>query len=549
MAKRTTPKSGTKPKAKPRPSIPARESKMAADRLIPPPDGVVVRMYRIGHGDCFLLAFPGAAPDKPVYVLIDCGYKPGSPAKLTGSTPAQVAANIRGATGGHIDVVVITHEHQDHVNAFTAANFGKGEDAEHVKIGQVWFAWTEDPEDELANKLRKAYGDQLLGLSEARNRLAAAGDVKRAEAIDEFLAFELGGDIFPIQPALLGAAAKNPEKSQNKQAMKLVKDRAAHVEYFRPHEKILPLPGNEAVRVFALGPPRDADALHDLDPQGEEEFHLAAGLRSPASYFAMAARPIDPASPGLNRSPFSRRYAIELANACQDPESGTFFTEHYGHAAALPSFTTPAGATSSPTDELAPNNAEWRRIDKDWLYSAEQLALAMNGDTNNASLVLAFELGHGGKVLLFAADAQRGNWVSWADAEFPDGENSVTAKDLLGRTVLYKVGHHCSHNATLDGQPDSTYPNLGWMAQGKHAQEFTAMITAVRAWAETQNGWDHPRKEIKDALIKKASGRVLQTDTSLKDMKKPGDVSDAVWKAFLGRTTGHDLFFDFTITI
>ena len=54
----------------------------------------------------------------------------------------------------------------------------------------------------------------------------------------------------------------------------------------------------------------------------------------------------------------------------------------------------------------------WRRIDQDWLYSAEQLALEMNNDTNNGSLVLAFELSPGGKVLLFAADAQRGSWVS-----------------------------------------------------------------------------------------------------------------------------------------
>ena len=45
------------------------------------------------------------------------------------------------------------------------------------------------------------------------------------------------------------------------------------------------------------------------------------------------------------------------------------------------------------------------------------------------------------------------------------------------------------------------------------------MITAVRAWAETQKGWDHPLKAIKDALLKKASGRVFQTDTAFAAMK------------------------------
>ena len=45
-----------------------------------PKSGVKVRMYRHGHGDCFLLAFPGKANgvSRNVYVLIDCGLKPGS---------------------------------------------------------------------------------------------------------------------------------------------------------------------------------------------------------------------------------------------------------------------------------------------------------------------------------------------------------------------------------------------------------------------------------------------------------------------------------------
>src|SRR5207247_1037341 len=104
-----------------------------------------------------------------------------------------------------------------------------------------------------------------------------------------------------------------------------------------------------------------------------------------------------------------------------------------------------------------------------------------NDQTNNASLVLAFELGKGGKVLLFAADAQRGNWASWTKKSWRDGDKTVQAKDLMSRTVLYKVGHHGSHNATLNGTANDIYANLSWMGAGEHAKEFTAMITAVRA--------------------------------------------------------------------
>ena len=172
----------------------------------------------------------------------------------------------------------------------------------------------------------------------------------------------------------------------------------------------------------------------------------------------------------------------------------------------------------NPEQDEVPANADFRRIDHDWLQSAETLALAMGNDTNNESLVLAFELGKGGKVLLFAADAQRGNWASWADGSFKDGNETVEVRDLLSRTVLYKTGHHGSHNATLSGDASSATPNLSWLGRGDHSSEFTAMVTAVRAWATQPTvGWDHPLKSIKDALLDKCSGQVFQTDTDFQD--------------------------------
>ena len=96
---------------------------------------------------------------------------------------------------------------------------------------------------------------------------------------------------------------------------------------------------------------------------------------------------------------------------------------------------------------------QWRRIDGDWLGAAETVALNLVGDTNNTSLVLAIEWGkrESGQVLLFAADAQVGNWLSWRDQKY-DGKK-VTADDLMRRVVLYKVGHHGSHNATVRRDP------------------------------------------------------------------------------------------------
>ena len=52
-------------------------------------------------------------------------------------------------------------------------------------------------------------------------------------------------------------------------------------------------------------------------------------------------------------------------------------------------------------------------------------------------------------VLLFAADAQVGNWLSWQDLKWTVDGRAVSGPDLLARTIFYKVGHHGSHNATL----------------------------------------------------------------------------------------------------
>ena len=58
-----------------------------------------------------------------------------------------------GPTGGHLDRVVATHEHQDHVSGFN----GTG-NAKRVEVDHVWLAWTENPADELAERSRCTEG-------------------------------------------------------------------------------------------------------------------------------------------------------------------------------------------------------------------------------------------------------------------------------------------------------------------------------------------------------------------------------------------------------
>lgn len=499
-------------------------------QLIPGKDEAVVRMYRIGHGDCFLIALPGADSTTPYYIVIDCGYKPGSPKFIHKKKIGDIVDDLFEACGGRIDLFVITHEHQDHCNGIwkpTAPYFEK------FTIANAWFAWTESPTDKLAIKLRKHHKDVLVGLVEARRQLALAASENdpAVQRLTSLLGLEWGGeDDTKTMPAAFAAAAKDPEASPNKQGMALVRRKALEtggdraVSYLRPGE-CPTLPGLDSHRAYVLGPPENEDLLADEDPKGDEGFKRLSSLTFSAAVQSSGA---DAAA-----SPFARKYHITKAQALEQD----WFAQRYGGD----------DVTEDRTDknEVA-GDAPWRRIDEEWLYSAESLALKLNTGINNTSLVLAFELPKSKKILLFVGDAQRGNWISWDEKPCKVDGKKVTARDILARTVLYKVGHHGSHNATLAGTDDDTYPNLGWMAQGRAADEFTAMITAVNKWAMDQKpAWVHPLPSIRQALEVKTGGRIFQTDE--KAPKKPADIPKAEWDRFLKRTQCEELHFTYTI--
>lgn len=495
-----------------------------------PKNGVAVRMFRQGHGDCFLIAMPRDGGGQPYYVLIDCGMKPGSQKFLDHQKPLrEMVREVHASCGGTIDLAILTHEHQDHLNGIWSKNDPPFADFD---IKEAWVAWTEDPDNVLADKLRKRHKDTLLGVIAARRQLAAvAGDDNSSvRRIDQLLRLELGGDRDNQSLAELLAAAEDPENSVNKQAMKLVKDKAAANRgcfFLTPGGEPLALEGSAGVRAFILGPPEDDELIADEDPKGDEAFP-----RDHSFSFAEAARPAN----GGPASPFRRQYGVPIKDALEGGAS--FFAEHYGRDEE--------GQDEADGAKVAAN-APWRRIDEDWLYSAETLAMKLNTGINNTSLVVAFELPESKKVLFFAADAQRGNWFSWKDVTFQDGGQTVDARNLLARTVLYKVGHHGSHNATLAGKPTDPYANLSWMAQGPHAGEFTALITAVNEWALTKNTppWVHPLPSIKTALRRKAQGRVLQIDENAPT--KPSNVSAGEWKRFSKRLGLNELYFDLTV--
>jgi hypothetical protein len=183
----------------------------------------------------------------------------------------------------------------------------------------------------------------------------------------------------------------------------------------------------------------------------------------------------------------------------------------------------PDDTTKLVEDVYQARDASWRRIDADWLGAASQVALNLDSDTNNTSLALAFEWGRPGKgmVLLFPGDAQVGNWLSWRDHSFKSsGQRTLSTDELLSRTVVYKVGHHASHNATLRRDPRETSPGneLGVPYGLELMNDIIAMIPVDWAAAQKKmpDPWRMPHEPLYRRLREKARRRVLRSDSELR---------------------------------
>jgi len=477
---------------------------------------VRVRMYRQFLGDCFLITFG----EDQAHMLIDCGVIAGT----EGATERMraVAQDIYDSTKGHLDVLVATHEHWDHLSGFLQAQ----DIFDRMTVENVWLAWTEDPNDEVARSLRNKRGQTRLTVNAAIQRLGMLGPAgfQLAERLGSLM------DFFQEERSatVLGAAKGRTTED----AMNWVGARSgATIHYCAPGEKAIELEGLEGIRIYVLGPPKDLSLIkRDLPSKRDPETYelsFAGGLdkaflRAATAYLEEPENLSAEEEEQIQRGqPFDRYYQIQADKAKTMP----FFKNHYGF------------------DNPAQDPQGWRRIDDDWLAVAGQLALQLDSDTNNTSLVLAIELVKSGKILLFAADAQVGNWLSWNTLSWSlsrgNGSNTtVTAADLLRRTVLYKVGHHGSHNATLreKGLELMTSP------------ELVAMIPVVQEMAKKKR-WNMPFPALARRLEEKTAGRILQSDRDLTAGGAAGG-DGAQWKAFCEQVSEGpgNLYFDYKVS-
>lgn len=457
---------------------------------------VNIKMYRVGElGDCFLLRFQSGS--NQTHVLIDCGSfrnGAGSIARMK-----EVAADIKKQLGtSRLDIIAGTHQHNDHLSGFVHAQ----KTFEAMKPGQVWLSWLDDPTDNEATAIGTDFNNFLTELRRVNKQLHSFTDNPVKEKVNELLGFYGIGN----GPERFNAKTEDLPAILPKQATEILQKLGSKKpKYLNPGE-IFNLPGipGGAVKVYVLGPPRNTTLLYDITPKSSETFdpHLASN--------GVQARHLRQALETLRGVKKTDLDEAEYPFAEPEFESDDFkwvWKSYYD------------------------KKNKWRTIDEDWLNQAERLALWLDDFTNNSSLVLAFEIVNSNKVLLFAADAQTGNWNSWKSVKWkkaPAGFNWLT---LMNNTVLYKVGHHGSHNSTL----------VEGLNNMKH-EELVALIPVEKTdgnLTKKTHPWKMPAEKLYKELKKRTQNRIIRMDD--------GPSRAEAWKKLPFKPTKSDLYCEYEV--
>ncbi len=409
---------------------------------------VSVRMYQVGFGDCFLLSFEYDGPASPGtraerHMLIDFGR---NARPHFGGDMKEVAQSIKDRCGGDLDVIVVTHRHEDHLSAFGQKSAAKliGDCAPRLIVR----SWTEDPAAEanagqpaLAANRRylagiraaRSFAAQVaqgfsLDATDAGRRLRGLADTEVANkaAVDQLTAWgEAGRPESPPEYLHYGAASSIGTR----------------------------IPG---VTFRLLGPPLPTDfpdIAKQIDDHPDEFWHL-----------------------------WQQRLPMALAGAAEADA-----TAAATHAPRRLARGRSAGALGA--GEIGPVRWLTDRVRKQQVTSLLRIVRWLDDVMNNTSVVLLIKAGD--RRLLFPGDAQFESW-KWITQASPDAARN--RKDLA-RVDLYKVGHHGSRNAT----PKQSLYKL-WAPDGGSARAVLSLMSTREGVYGESDETDVPNPKLKTGL-------------------------------------------------
>ncbi len=432
---------------------------------------------------------------------------------------------------GQLQRLIVSNVRLNHVSGFVFAE----KLFRRMEIEEIWLPASEDPGDERARVRVERRQQRLRELRRvARGLPREAKDLGRSLSgvLNLFGDCEQGGTT-PAPGESAAALLFLRAREQTGTRLRYLDTRAAPQPLFNDLS---------AVRAYVLGP-----QAATTPAAGQRASATQQGALDLAGSFLAAQQRV-----GLTaEEAVDYKELLERNLPFAPTEQTTYTTGTSTGATAAPVFAPATHADFFAAHYFAANE-NWRRIDFDWMGVARSLTLALDHEANNASLALIFEIAAGSdprhrRTLLFPGDAQTGAWKLWDELSWEVSDDSaspslprrVTARELLRRTAVYKVAHHCSETGTpLEG-------GLELMERG----DLIALLPVNRATAEDA-GWDLPYAPLLRRLDEKTHGRILSTDPEqprLDARTRPDTLSAWDWQAFRAAVRETDLYIEYTI--
>ena len=457
---------------------------------------VIVRMYRMGTGDCFALKFYNEEGDVAFKLMIDAGV-----CSFAKKDLLPYMEDLLDFVEDEVDALVVTHEHYDHIMAFDKC---KDLFKDRFKPKEIWLGWTEDDSKQKVKDWKQDYGEKKFALYQATEKINKLfDDLKSSELYAEH----------PFAEKILGALDQQREVVNEFTKLAIGEEDSA--EIFAVDNYIGDQAGMKEVKK-AFGRLNETDFRYHYPGDLIDDFE-DLGIRiyvlGPPELYAQVEQEAGEAGESYEHSKNDQDFNLALIDAVVDPSENTSPFDAQFHM------------TTSYDKEYTPfrkkyEDEKWRKIDYDWIMSSAGMSLRMNSLTNNLSLALAIEIIHTGEVLLFPGDAEYGSWSSWHDLTWDlDDQSTINAEDLLNKTILYKVAHHMSHNGTAQrlGLNMMTNKKLTALAPLSYKKIFPA-------WKNTM-----PNRFIFQELLEKTKGRIIMNSMAgMRHDQKP--LQDAVYE-------------------